>query len=111
MRGGHLLYIDTPEDLRKKAFGGDLIRLIVDPARAQEAADLLKSRPKVKDARRAFGQPDLILISTEDGATTLPDAVAVLSEHGIDVQESEQYTSPFDEVFLELVKREGDRNV
>jgi ABC-2 type transport system ATP-binding protein len=111
MRGGHLLYIDTPEDLRKKAFGGDLIRLVVDPARAQQAADLLKSRPKVKDARRAFGQPDLILVSTEDGASTLPDAIAVLKENGIDVQESEQYTSPFDEVFLELVKREGDRNV
>ena len=111
MRSGRLLYIDTPQDLRRKAFGGDLIRLVVDPARAQEAAQVLTGRPKVKDARQAFAQPDLILVSTEDGAATMPDLVAALSDRGIEVRESEQYTSPFDEVFLELVRREGDRNV
>ncbi len=111
MRDGRLLYIDTPEDLRRKAFGGDLIRLVVDPERAREAANLLNGQPKVKDARPAYGQPGLLLVSTEDAATTLPEAVAILRDHGIDVRESEQYASPFDEVFLELVKREGDRNV
>ncbi len=108
MRDGRLLYIDTPEDLRKKAFGGDLVRLVVDPARAEEAAQLLRQQPKVKDARRAFAQPNLLLVSTEDAASALPQLVSVLKEHNIDVFESEQYTSPFDEVFLELVKREGD---
>lgn len=108
MRDGRLLYIDTPDDLRKKAFGGDLVRFLVDPARAQEAAQLLSSQPKVKDARRAFAQQNLLLVSTEDAASTLPELLSVLKEHNIDVYESEQYTSPFDEVFLELVKRQGD---
>ncbi len=108
MRAGRLLYIDTPEDLRKKAFGGDLIRLLVDPERAKEAAQLLSSRPEVKDARPATGQAGLLLVSTENAATALPDLVSVLRDHGIEVHESEQYASPFDEVFLELVKREGD---
>lgn len=108
MRDGRLLYIDTPEDLRRKAFGGDLVRLIVPEEKAREAAELLNHAPKVKDARRAFAQPNLILVSTEDAASTLPELVNVLRDHNIDVIESEQYTSPFDEVFLELVKREGD---
>jgi hypothetical protein len=94
--------------LRRKAFGGDLIRLGVPEDRANEAADLLSKQPKVKDARRAYGQPNLILVSTDDAASALPELVKVLTDHGIDVTESEQYTSPFDEVFLELVKREGD---
>lgn len=111
MRSGRLLYIDTPDDLRKKAFGGDLIRLVVDPERAREAAQLLNGQPKVKDARQAFAQPDLILVSTEDAGSALPDVLSTLRDHGIDVKESEQYSSPFDEVFLELVRREGDRNV
>ncbi len=110
MRDGRLLYIDTPQDLRRKAFGGDLIRLVVDPERAKEAAELLNNQPRVKDARRAFAQPDLILVSTEEAASALPELVAVLRDHGVDVRESEQYTSPFDEVFLELVKREGAAN-
>ncbi len=108
MRAGRLLYIDTPEDLRRKAFGGDLIRLVVAPERTKEAANLLNSRPEVKDARPAFAQPGLLLVSTEDAAKALPDLVAVLRDHGIEVRESEQYVSPFDEVFLELVKREAE---
>ena len=111
MRDGHLLYIDTPEDLRRKAFGGDLIRLVVPEDRTREAVGLLEKHPKVKDARRAYGQHNLILISAEDAASTMPDLVKTLTDHGIDVIESEQYNSPFDEVFLELVKREGDVNV
>jgi ABC-2 type transport system ATP-binding protein len=111
MRDGRLLYIDTPQDLRRKAFGGDLIRFVVPVERAREAADILNGEPKVKDARRASAQPNLLLVSTEDAASTLPDLVNALRDHGIEVYESEQYTSPFDEVFLELVKREGDANV
>jgi ABC-2 type transport system ATP-binding protein len=111
MRAGRLLYIDTPADLRKKAFGGDLIRLVVAEDRAREAAELLNRHEKVKDARRAFGQSNLILVSTEDGPTTLPELVTALRDKSIEVFESEQYTTPFDEVFLELVKREGDADV
>ncbi len=108
MRAGRLLYIDTPQDLRRKAFGGDLVRIVVDPARAREAAQLLSNQPTVKDARQAYAQQDLILVSTEDAASALPNLLSTLRDHGIDVRESEQYSSPFDEVFLELVKREGE---
>lgn len=108
MRAGRLLYIDTPQDLRRKAFGGDLVRIVVDPARAREAAQLLSNQPTVKDARQAHAQQDLILVSTEDAASALPNVLSTLRDHGIDVRESEQYASPFDEVFLELVKREGE---
>ncbi len=108
MRDGRLLYIDTPEDLRRKAFGGDLIRLVVAPDRTRDAASLLNGRPDVKDARPASRQPGLLLVSTDDAAKALPDVVAVLRDHGIEVIESEQYTSPFDEVFLQLVRREGE---
>ncbi|HTP01137.1 MAG TPA: ABC transporter ATP-binding protein [Anaerolineales bacterium] len=108
MRGGRLLYIDTPQDLRRKAFGGDLIRIVVDADRAREAAQLLNGQNSVKDARQAYQQSGLLLVSTDDAASTLPELVTVLRDHGIDVRESEQYASPFDEVFLELVKREGE---
>lgn len=108
MRDGRLLYIDTPQDLRKKAFGGDLIRIVVAPERARDAADVLNQQPEVKDARRATAQPGLVLVSTEDAAKALPDLMAALRDKGIDIIESEQYVSPFDEVFLELVKQEGD---
>lgn len=111
MRDGQILYIDTPEDLRRKAFGGDLIRFVVPQERAREAAELLNKQDKVKDARRAYAQPNLILVSTEESASAMPELVKLLNDHGIDVTESEQYKSPFDEVFLELVKREGDVNV
>ncbi len=108
MRAGKLLYIDTPEGLRRKAFGGDLIRLVVSPDRAREATQILNSQASVKDAHQAYQKSNLILVSTDDAASTLPELVTALRDRGIEVMESEQYQSPFDEVFLELVKREGE---
>jgi ABC-2 type transport system ATP-binding protein len=105
MRDGRLLFVDTPEGLRKRAFGGDVIRLAVDPGRAQKAVQLLNAEDIVSDARRSFGQPGLIYVSTNDASTALPALLGILQDHGVDVQEAERYVAPFDDVFIELMKQ------
>jgi len=107
IREGRMLYINTPEELRRKAFGGDLIRLSVDPKRVVEAVHLLNNQSIVKDARRSFGQPGLLLVSTDDAASSIPTLIAVLKESKIDTQQAEKYAPPFDDVFIELMKQDG----
>jgi ABC-2 type transport system ATP-binding protein len=91
MQAGRLLFVDTPEGLRRRAFGGDVIRLAVEPSRALEAVQLLNAESLVSDA-----------------ATAMPQLIAALQDHKIDVQEVERYVAPFDDVFIELMKQAGD---
>lgn len=105
MRAGRLLMVDTPEGLRKRAFGGDVIRLAIDPTRAQKAVQLLNAEDIVSDARRSFGQPGLIYVSTNDAATAMPLLLGILQDHEIDVQQADRYIPPFDDVFIELMKQ------
>jgi ABC-2 type transport system ATP-binding protein len=109
MRDGRLLFVDTPEGLRKRAFGGDVIRLAVDPGRAQKAVQLLNAEDMVIDAHRSFGQPGLIYVSTNDASTALPALLGILQDHEVDVQQADRYVAPFDDVFIELMKQVKDK--
>jgi ABC-2 type transport system ATP-binding protein len=110
MRAGRMLFVDTPEGLRRKAFGGDVIRLSVDPAQSLEAVHLLNNQGDVADARRSFGQPGMLYVSTNDAATAMPSVLGMLQERDIDVQQADRYIPPFDDVFIELMKQSGDEN-
>lgn len=108
MRGGRLLYINTPDELRRKAFGGEQLRIVVDPARALEAVQILNEQPIVSDARRSLAQPGLIFVSTKDAAGALPMLIALLQERQIGMNEADQYVPPFDDVFIELMRQTGE---
>lgn len=105
MRGGQLLFVNTPEGLRRQAFGGDVVRIAVDPAHALETVQLLNSESIVTDARRSFSQPGLIFVSTGEAASALPTLIAALHQHGVDIQQADQYVVPFEDVFIELMRQ------
>jgi ABC-2 type transport system ATP-binding protein len=107
MRDGRLLFVNTPEGLRKQAFGGDVIRIAVEPARALEAVQLLNNESIVTDARRSFSQPGLIFVSTHEAAAALPTLIAALHQRGLDIQQADQYVVPFEDVFIELMRQAG----
>jgi ABC-2 type transport system ATP-binding protein len=112
MRDGKMVFLDTPEGLRRQAFGGDLLRVMVDPDRVVEAVNLLNNQDIVTDARRSFRQPGLILISADDAASALPELLNVLENQNIAIKQAEKYIPPFDDVFVELMKQSGsDREV
>lgn len=110
MRDGQMVYIDTPDGLRRQAYGGDLLRVVVRPDDAVEAVNLLNSQSIVTDARRSFRQPGLLLISTDDAATAMPELLNVLENRNIAIQQADKYIPPFDDVFVELMKQAGDGN-
>jgi ABC-2 type transport system ATP-binding protein len=111
MREGRLLYIDTPEKLRHQAFGGDIIHLSVEPSKALEAVQLLNNQPTISDVRRSPSQPGLLFVSTDDAASEIPKIVALLQDQNIEVKQADQYIPPFDDIFIEFMKRAGGGNV
>lgn len=109
MREGRLIEMDTPQNLRRKALGGEVIRLVVDAAHEREAMRRLDAHPAVSEVRRSYREPGHLFVYTEDAATTLPALVTHLNgDSGIAVQLIDKYDPPFDDVFVNLIKQDGE---
>src|SRR4029078_3511966 len=51
MRAGRLIHVDTPDGLRRKALGGEVIKLVVNAPRALDAVEALQRHPAINDVR------------------------------------------------------------
>jgi ABC-2 type transport system ATP-binding protein len=106
MHAGRIIHLDTPENLRKKALGGEVIKLVVDPPHALDTAQIFQRHPAIADVRRSRSQPGLLYLYTDDAAATLPLIFQVMSEHpDIKVQQAEKFVPPFDDVFVKLMEQ------
>jgi ABC-2 type transport system ATP-binding protein len=106
MHAGRIVHMDTPENLRKKALGGDMIKLVVDAPHALDAARIFQNHPAITDVRRSRSQPGLLYLYTDDAAATLPLIFQLMGDHpDITVQQAEKFVPPFDDVFVKLMEQ------
>ena len=112
MRAGRIVYMDTPENLRKKALGGDMIKLVVDAPHALDAAQIFQRHPAITDVRRSRSQPGLLYLYVDDASATLPLIFQLMGEHpDITVQQAEKFMPPFDDVFVKLMEQAEEEYV
>jgi ABC-2 type transport system ATP-binding protein len=102
---GQLIALDAPDDLRRRATGGDLIE--VETA-ARFNASKLVSLPRVRSVSQQTART--FRVTVDDAGTATPDVVAAVAEAGGDVVSAREYRLSFDEVFAELVVRDRDGN-
>ncbi len=109
MQEGRLIELDTPQNLRRKALGGEVIRIVVEPVRERDAVRRLDAHSDVLHVRRSRQNPGELWVYTHDAAVTLPKLVTHLNgDSGIQVQMIDKYDPPFDDVFVNLLQREGE---
>ena len=112
MRAGRIVHLDTPENLRKQALGGDMIKLVVDAPHALDAAQIFQRHPAIKDVRRSRSQPGLLYLYADDASATLPLIFQLMGDHpAITVQQAEKYVPPFDDVFVKLMEQAEEEHV
>jgi ABC-2 type transport system ATP-binding protein len=100
---GRLVAVDTPEGLRRAAFGGDLVDIelaTVPDAGALEAMGSLGGVRRIE--RRSATSLRLVV---DDAAGRLPDVLAWSADRGLAVESADQVVPPFDDVFVDLVER------
>jgi len=108
MRAGRVIEIDTPEGLRRKALGGEVIKLQVNVAHVLQAQQVLLQQEFIHDVRRSREQPGLLLVYVDDASTRLPMIVSLMSQaNRIGVEQAEKYVPPFDDVFIALMEQAG----
>ncbi|HEY0604779.1 MAG TPA: ABC transporter ATP-binding protein [Herpetosiphonaceae bacterium] len=107
MRNGRLLMVDTPDGLRRQALGGEIIRLTVDAEDDLNARRILSQMRFVQNFERPTGSPRGTLdIYVEDAGSLLPEVIRGLNQDPtIDMRHAEEYTPPFDDIFIILMER------
>jgi len=112
MRAGRLMTVDTPEGLRRRALGGEVIALTVAPERTLETVRLLEREPGVLRTHRIGSQPGRIHVYVENSGEMLPDIISLFARGSdIDIQQAEKYEPPFDDIFRILMQQEDERDL
>jgi ABC-2 type transport system ATP-binding protein len=97
---GELVAIDTPDELRKSVFGGEVIEVNADQ---DVYPELLATLPGVLAVRQPG--PRRLVVTTSDASSTSPQIMETLRRARIGVLGLEEHQPSFDDVFTGLVER------
>ena len=100
LRQGQLLALDTPDQLRQQAVGGEIIDVEVE-ALSREDLQALRALPGVRAVRWTEG--DVLRLVVDEAATLTPTIVSELQNRGVNVAAVNPYEATFDEVFMRIV--------
>jgi ABC-2 type transport system ATP-binding protein len=107
MAAGRLLMVETPEGLRQRAFGGDVVELRTANPSDYRLVQQLRQLPFVTGPVSLVGE-DSIRVTVNDAGTAIPELMEWVGAQNVDVQTVEKFEPPLDDVFVELVRREGN---
>lgn len=103
---GELIGLETPDALRRSAFGGELLR--VQTLRAVDP-EILRDVEGVRAVQQPG--PRTLIAVTDDAGTTSPRIMDALRAQGIEVSEIEEHQASYDDMFTALVqRRRGERD-
>lgn len=105
--GGRAVAFGTPEELRQRAFGGDVVRLTVPDLNRTVAAEIL-DYPFVRDGARTGEEAMRVIVANAREA--IPRLTERLREQGYRVSTVEEDRESFDSVFVRLVEQNGARD-
>lgn len=100
---GRVLTMDTPEGLRRTAYGGEMIETaFAEPPDANGILSL-RSLPGVDSLE--WVDSTRIRLVVEDAETATPAINQWAGDHGLELVRNERYLAAFDDVFVELVDK------
>jgi ABC-2 type transport system ATP-binding protein len=102
---GRLIVVDTPDGLRKRALGGEVVHVRTTKPMDVPHYWALQGLPFVRGQVRAISDSEFHLTVTE-ASTDMPQLMQWAEAQGISIQAMEEYNPPFDDVFVHLVKEE-----
>jgi ABC-2 type transport system ATP-binding protein len=108
MRGGRLLMVETPEGLRRRAFGGrEVISLHVDAEDERNTRTLLRQLPFVDNIERPHNErPGTLHIYVDNAGARIPEMIQQLgTDSTIDMRNAQEFKPPFDDVFIILMEQ------
>jgi ABC-2 type transport system ATP-binding protein len=103
MSAGQLLYIDTPQGLRHRALGGDVINVKTTRILNYQQLNELRNQSFVRDGKVAINRDLSLQVVVEDAGAALPSVLSWLEAQGLEVESASEYNPPMDDVFVMLL--------
>jgi ABC-2 type transport system ATP-binding protein len=104
MSEGQLLSVNTPEGLRREAYGGDIVKLgsteRIDYQFRQEVQDLPELKSKILSATDYEMQ-----LLVDDAATATPYLIEYFRDRRKSINSVEGYFPSYDDVFVKLIEK------
>jgi ABC-2 type transport system ATP-binding protein len=107
MRDGSVVAHGHPEELRRRAFGGEALDVRSEDGFTRDDVVKLYQLDAVRSIER--GRPNVLRVWVDDSAEATPDVTGVLHERGKDLCEVRPYVPTYDEVFLRLTAGGDER--
>jgi ABC-2 type transport system ATP-binding protein len=107
MSAGRLLLVDTPEGLRRRAFGGDIVHLRTIGPFPYDARQALSDLPFVITPPIQVDAREFRVI-VDEANTTIPKLMEWSRSQNLEVESIGESLPPFDDVFVKLVKEEEE---
>jgi ABC-2 type transport system ATP-binding protein len=104
MAEGRMLMVETPDGLRARAFGGDMVDLQAARPLDYRTVAQIRSLGFVTGRIQPLGDSGLRLV-VDDAGTAVPELVEWANANSLDVRSIEKHEPPLDDVFVEVVKR------
>jgi ABC-2 type transport system ATP-binding protein len=105
MYGGKLLMIETPDGLRRKAYGGDMIGIRTNEELRFEHRQQLESLPFVRGKTKIISDQEIEVI-VDDAKTAVATLLEWSQAQKLTVAMMEQKSPSFDDVFIRLIEKE-----
>jgi ABC-2 type transport system ATP-binding protein len=104
---GRILALGEPEQIRRDAFGGDVVNLSLEFVSPQ-AIEIIRHVPGVTYVQ--FLNMQDLKLTVNEGGETVPLIISALQEANISVKSIEQYRPDFEEVFVRLMEQDRPDN-
>ena len=107
MYDGRLLMVETPDGLRKKAFGGELVSIKTSEVVRYEQRKKLETLLFVQGNVKVISDQEIDVI-VDEASTAIPSLMEFCKTEGINVETIEEISPPFDDVFVKLIEKEAN---
>ncbi len=110
--GGYLIAEGQPEELRRGAFGGDVVDITLEDA-AERYVGAVQQVPGVREVSAfttTVGQEqphESLRLTVDDAQRRIPSLLNALEAVGASIRSVGQYRPSFDEVFIQLIEQHG----
>ena len=105
MYEGKLLMVDTPDGLRRKAFGGDIIGIRATEGIRFEHRRQLEGQPFTRGKVKVINDQEIEMV-VDEASTAIPLLVEWSQAQRLTVEMVEQKSTPFDDVFVKIIEKE-----
>jgi hypothetical protein len=100
--------VETPEGLRHRAFGGEAVDMQAEKPFDYLTVAQVRRLPFITGPVQVVGDTTLRLI-VNDAGTAIPELMEWAQAQNLPLTSVEAYNAPLDDVFVELVGREKNR--